>query len=232
MPARLVEEHVVSGCNARRRPSSSTRSRRPASVSKRPGSPVDAHAAGADQLVGAARGRRRPATGTRKRVQATRRLQFIDEQDDVIWCRAAWRSAATLSERRTCAGPRRRRRGRPAAAAPTRLSRPNTRSKSGVVAVADRAAARRRGPPRRGAHARPGRRRRRPPRRRGAARCPGACTGRGRRRSRASRAPPARGPRSTGRSNSRAHAAAASREARNAQPPATCSSTMPLRPSR
>ena len=38
-------------------------------------------------------------------------------------------------------------------------------------------------------------------------------------------------PRSTGRSNSRPHASAASREARNAQPPATCSSTIPLRPS-
>ena len=39
-------------------------------------------------------------------------------------------------------------------------------------------------------------------------------------------------PRCTGRSTSRAHASAASRAARNAQPPATCSSTMPLRPSR
>ena len=38
-------------------------------------------------------------------------------------------------------------------------------------------------------------------------------------------------PRSTGRSNSRAHASAASRDAPNAQPPATCCSTIPLRPS-
>src|SRR5437764_396854 len=38
-------------------------------------------------------------------------------------------------------------------------------------------------------------------------------------------------PRSAGRSNSRPHASAASRDARKAQPPATCSRTIPLRPS-